>query len=99
EVYHLAAVVGVRRVLEDPERLVAANTEATTMILRLAAAGACRLFIASPSEVYGKNPRSPLSEDDDVVRGPAPKGRWLYGCGKAHDDYLALSLHRREGLP
>jgi UDP-glucose 4-epimerase len=99
DVYHLAAVVGVRLVLDEPERTVATNVVATEAVLRLASAQQKRLFIASTSEVYGKNPKSPLSEDDDVVFGPSDKTRWIYAAGKAIDDYLALSYHRRTGLP
>jgi UDP-glucose 4-epimerase len=103
EVYHLAAVVGVRLVLEDPSLTVATNVDPTEKILRLCAdsRGAGRskpLFLASTSEVYGKNPKSPLAEDDDLVLGPTSKGRWIYACSKAMDEYLALS-YARSGLP
>ena len=109
EVYHLAAVVGVRLVLEDPVRTVATNLDPTETLLRLCAgSGDARttgvdsqpkpLFLASTSEVYGKNPKSPLAEDDDLVLGPTSKGRWIYACSKAMDEYLALS-YARSGLP
>jgi UDP-glucose 4-epimerase len=103
EVYHLAAVVGVRLVLEDPSLTVATNVDPTEKILRLCAdsraAGRSKpLFLASTSEVYGKNPKSPLAEDDDLVLGPTSKGRWIYACSKAMDEYLALS-YARSGLP
>jgi UDP-glucose 4-epimerase len=115
EVYHLAAVVGVRLVLEDPVRTVATNVDPTETLLRLCAAsgdprtthGDSRttgpgqpkpLFLASTSEVYGKNPKSPLAEDDDLVLGPTSKGRWIYACSKAMDEYLALS-YARSGSP
>jgi UDP-glucose 4-epimerase len=57
------------------------------------------LFLASTSEVYGKNPKLPLAEEDDLVLGPTSKGRWIYACSKALDEYLALSYHKRTGLP
>jgi UDP-glucose 4-epimerase len=103
EVYHLAAVVGVRLVLEDPVLTVATNVDPTEKILRLCAESASNgqskpLFLASTSEVYGKNPKSPLAEDDDLVLGPTSKGRWIYACSKAMDEYLALS-YARSGLP
>jgi len=109
EVYHLAAVVGVRLVLEDPVRTVATNVDPTETLLRLCAGlGDARttgvdsqpkpLFLASTSEVYGKNPKSPLAEDDDLVLGPTSKGRWIYACSKAMDEYLALS-YARSGSP
>ena len=99
EVYHLAAVVGVRLVLEDPVRTVATNVEPTEAVLRLADAQRKPLFLASTSEVYGKSPKTPLAEDDDLVLGPTSKGRWIYACSKALDEYLALSYRRRSGLP
>jgi UDP-glucose 4-epimerase len=115
EVYHLAAVVGVRLVLEDPVRTVTTNVGPTETLLRLCAgSGDPRtthgdprttgsgqpkpLFLASTSEVYGKNPKSPLAEDDDLVLGPTSKGRWIYACSKAMDEFLALS-YARSGSP
>jgi UDP-glucose 4-epimerase len=99
EVYHLAAVVGVRRVLADPERTVATNVEPVEAILRFLARRPKPLFLASTSEVYGKNPKSPLAEDDDLVFGPTTRGRWVYAASKAIDEYLALAQHQRTGLP
>jgi UDP-glucose 4-epimerase len=99
EIYHLAAVVGVRLVLDEPARTVATHIGPTEMILRLADEQRKPLFLASTSEVYGKNPRLPLTEDDDLVLGPTSKGRWIYACTKALDEYLALSYHKRSGLP
>ncbi|MFN4259734.1 MAG: NAD-dependent epimerase/dehydratase family protein [Gemmataceae bacterium] len=98
-VYHLAAVVGVRLVLEEPERTVSTNVAATEAVLRLTAARHKPLFLASTSEVYGKNPKVLLNEDDDGIYGSSDKTRWIYAAGKALDDYLALSYHRRTGLP
>ncbi|HLJ96255.1 MAG TPA: GDP-mannose 4,6-dehydratase [Gemmataceae bacterium] len=99
EVYHLAAVVGVRLVLEEPERTVATHVAPTERLLQLTSAQRKPLFLASTSEVYGKNPKLPLGEEDDLVLGPASKGRWIYACSKALDEYLALSYHKRTGLP
>jgi UDP-glucose 4-epimerase len=99
DVYHLAAVVGVRLVLDEPVRTVATNIGPTETILRLADALSKPLFLASTSEVYGKSAKIPLSEEDDLVLGPTTKGRWIYACSKALDEYLALSYHRRNGLP
>jgi len=99
EVYHLAAVVGVKLILEEPERTVAVNSEATATILRLMAARSKPIFLASTSEVYGKNSKTPLNEDDDCVLGPTSKGRWIYACSKALDEHLALAFHRQRGLP
>lgn len=99
EIYHLAAVVGVRLVLEEPELTVNTNVVATAGLLHLASTQHKSLFLASTSEVYGKNPVAPLSEEDDGVYGPSDKTRWIYAAGKAMDDYLALSMHRQNGLP
>jgi UDP-glucose 4-epimerase len=99
EVYHLAAVVGVRLILEEPVKTAEINNDATAKILRLTAEQAKPIFLASTSEVYGKNPKMPLNEDDDCVLGPTSKGRWIYACGKALDDHLALGYHRAMGLP
>src|SRR5262249_15810870 len=99
EVYHLAAVVGVRRVLEQPQQTVATNVEPVEAILRRLRSRPKPLFLASTSEVYGKNPKSPLAEDDDLVFGPTTRSRWVYACSKAIDEYLALAQHQRSGLP
>jgi UDP-glucose 4-epimerase len=99
EVYHMAAVVGVRLILEEPVRTAEINNDATAKILRFAARTKKPIFLASTSEVYGKNPKAPLCEDDDCVLGPTSKGRWIYACGKALDDHLALGYYRQMGLP
>jgi UDP-glucose 4-epimerase len=99
EVYHFAAVVGVRRVLADPEGTVATNVEPVEAILRRLSVRPKPLFLASTSEIYGKNPKSPLAEEDDLVFGATTRSRWVYACSKAIDEYLALAQHRRGGLP
>ena len=99
EVYHLAAVVGVRLVLEQPEQTVATNVEPVEAILRRLSVRHRPLFLASTSEVYGKNPKSPLAEDDDLVFGPTTRRRWVYACSKAIDEYLALARYQRSALP
>jgi UDP-glucose 4-epimerase len=99
EIYHLAAVVGVRLVLDEPARTVTTNIGPTETILKLVDLWRKPLFLASTSEVYGKNPKTPLAEEDDLLLGPTSKGRWIYACSKALDEYLALSYHRRSQLP
>jgi len=86
-------------VLDDPMRTVATNVGPTESILRQLQGKKIPLFLASTSEVYGKNPNVPLAENDDLVLGPTPKGRWIYGCSKALDEYLALSYHQRGHVP
>lgn len=104
EVYHLAAAVGVARVMEDPIASIETNVHETASMVRFAAThgpggGPAPTLIASSSEVYGKSSKSPFSEDDDVVYGPTTVTRWSYACSKAIDEYLALAWHERRGLP
>ncbi len=98
-VYHLAASVGVRLILERPVETIHNNIVGTETILKCAAGGRKRLVIASTSEVYGKNCKMPLSEDDDRILGPTTKSRWGYSCSKAIDEFLGLAHWRENGLP
>ncbi|MBY0313098.1 MAG: GDP-mannose 4,6-dehydratase [Phycisphaerales bacterium] len=107
EVYHLAAAVGVRLVVDDPIRCIETNVIETSNLLRFAmghgplgeeGVGA-RTLIASSSEVYGKSEKLPFAEDDDVVYGPTSRSRWSYACTKAIDEYLALAYHAKSKLP
>lgn len=105
EVYHLAAAVGVRRIIERPVESIETNIVETAALLRaLAGAGRRpgalpRVLIASSSEVYGKSARSPFREEDDRVYGPTTASRWSYACSKAIDEHLALAHHAQGGLP
>lgn len=99
EIYHLAAAVGVRLVIEQPIHTIETNVLETSALLRFAAAGRTPTLLASSSEVYGKGSKSPFSEEDDVVYGPTTLSRWSYACSKAIDEYLALAHHRQNGLP
>jgi UDP-glucose 4-epimerase len=98
-VYHLAAAVGVRLILERPVEAIETNILGTDRILRCAAKGQKRVVIASTSEVYGKNEGVPLREDDDGVLGPTSKSRWSYACSKAIDEFLGLAYHQSKGVP
>ena len=73
-IYHLAAAVGVKLVADDPARTIETNIQPTETLLRAAAAGGQRFFLASTSEVYGKNPKSTWTEEDDLVFGPTSPG-------------------------
>ena len=99
EMYHLAAAVGVRLVIEKPIHTIETNVHETSAMLNFAAKHSTPLLIASTSEVYGKSTKSPFAEDDDVMYGPTIFSRWSYACSKAIDEYLALAYHRQHQLP
>jgi len=98
-VYHLAAAVGVRLILERPVETIETNIVGTDRILRCAAKAQKKVIIASTSEVYGKNDAVPLKETDDGVLGPTTKSRWSYACAKAIDEFLGLAYVKARGLP
>jgi UDP-glucose 4-epimerase len=98
-VYHLAAAVGVRRIIEDPVRTIETNVKGTELVLEAAARKRKRVFIASTSEVYGKNNKVPFCEDDDTTLGPTVKARWSYASSKALDEFLALAYWKEKKLP
>ena len=98
-IYHMAAAVGVKLVAEDPVLTIQTNIHPTEELLRMAMLGGQRVYIASTSEVYGKNPKEVWTEDDDLVFGPTTKCRWAYGCSKAIDEFLALAYRQKHGLP
>jgi UDP-glucose 4-epimerase len=98
-VYHLAAAVGVKLIVESPVRTIETNVLGTEIVLSLAARTGKRVFLASTSEVYGKSDRIPFGEEDDLVLGPTTKGRWSYACSKAIDEFLAIAYWREKGVP
>ena len=98
-VFHAAAAVGVRLIVESPVRTIETNIRGTEIILQLAAKKRKKVVIFSTSEVYGKASKVPFSEDDDLVLGPTSRGRWSYACSKAIDEFLALAYFREKGLP
>lgn len=98
-IYHLAAAVGVKLVADDPVRTIETNIDPTDALLRLAAAGGQKFYLASTSEVYGKNPKAEWTEEDDLQFGPTSRPRWAYGCSKAIDEFLALACYKKYGLP
>jgi UDP-glucose 4-epimerase len=105
QIYHLAAAVGVRKVLDDPIGSIETNVLDTIGLLRYAEThgpGASELpgvLIASSSEVYGKSGEAVFREGDDCVYGATSAWRWCYGCSKAIDEHLALAHHAKHGLP
>lgn len=103
-IYHLAAAVGVRLIIDEPIRSIETNIDETAALLRYAtshgpAGGPAPTLIASSSEVYGKAERDLFSEEDDVTYGPTTRSRWSYAATKAVDEYLALAYHQKHGLP
>lgn len=97
-IYHLAAAVGVRMVVEQPIHTIETNVLETSALMRFAQQHDTPTFIASTSEVYGKGVRTPFAEDDDVVYGATVHNRWSYACSKAIDEFLAIAYRREHGL-
>ncbi len=98
-VFHMAAAVGVRLIVESPVRTIETNINGTEVVLRMATKKKKRVIVTSTSEVYGKRTAVPFSETDDLVLGSSDKGRWSYACSKAIDEFLALAYHREKHLP
>jgi UDP-glucose 4-epimerase len=98
-IFHLAAAVGVKLIVESPVRTIETNVNGTQMVLEAACRKRKLVFIASTSEVYGKNTNIPFHEDADLVLGPTTKGRWSYAASKALDEFLALSYWKEKRLP
>jgi nucleoside-diphosphate-sugar epimerase len=98
-IFHLAAAVGVKLIVESPVRTIETNVNGTQMVLEAACRKRKLVFTASTSEVYGKNTNVPFHEDADLVLGPTSKGRWSYAASKALDEFLALSYWKEKGLP
>lgn len=98
-VFHLAAAVGVRLIVESPVRTLETNVHGTQLVLDAASKKKKLVFAASTSEVYGKSDKVPFVEDADLVLGPTTKGRWSYAASKALDEFLALSYWKEKHLP
>jgi len=98
-VYHLAAAVGVKLIMEEPLRSLATNVHGADVVLRQADRYRKPVLLMSSSEVYGKSSKVPFVEDDDVVHGPTTRPRWAYACAKALDEFLALAYWRETRLP
>jgi UDP-glucose 4-epimerase len=98
-VYHLAAAVGVRLIVESPVRTIETNVHGTEVVLKHAAKKQRTVVIASTSEVYGKSEAVPFREDGDIALGATVKHRWAYACSKAIDEFLALAYWKEKRLP
>src|SRR5437016_1272335 len=99
QVFHLAAAVGVKLVVESPVRTIETNLGCTELVLAAACRKRKKVLIASTSEVYGKSNNVPFREDGDLVLGPTTKGRWSYACSKAIDEFLAIAYWHEKRLP
>lgn len=103
-VYHLAAAVGVALIAKQPIQTIERNVYPTKLILdrlgqRAQAGQRIACFLASTSEVYGKNPKERWAEDDDLVFGSTTKPRWSYGVSKAIDEFLGLAFYQEHRVP
>ena len=98
-VYHFAAAVGVRLIVESPVRTIETNIRGTEIVLSHASKKRKRVLITSTSEVYGKLERVPFREDDDLVLGSTSRSRWSYACSKAIDEFLALAYWKERRVP
>jgi UDP-glucose 4-epimerase len=98
-VLHMAAALGVNTILESPLESMSTNIAGSEVVLNAAAKFNKRIIIASTSEVYGKNPKQPLSETDDRVVGAPQKIRWTYSDAKAIEEAMAFALHQEKKLP
>ncbi len=98
-VFHLAAAVGVKLIVESPVRTIETNVHCTEVVLAQAAKKRKKVLVASTSEVYGLSNDVPFREDGNLVMGATVKGRWSYACSKAIDEFLALAYWREKKLP
>jgi UDP-glucose 4-epimerase len=98
-VLHMAAALGVNTILESPLESMNTNITGSEVVLNAAAKYNKRIIIASTSEIYGKNPKQPLSETDDRVVGAPQKIRWTYSDAKAIEEAMAFALHQEKKLP
>ena len=98
-VFHFAAAVGVKLIVEEPVHTIETNVHGTEVVLKHANKKRKKVVIASTSEVYGKSTDVPFREDADLVMGATAKHRWAYACSKAIDEFLALAYYKERGLP
>jgi len=97
-VYHLAAAVGVKTILDKPLESIVTNIQGTEKVLEMCNKFKKRVLVASTSEVYGKHTHAPLVETDNIIYGPSSKFRWSYAASKLMDEFTALAYYRTNGL-
>jgi len=98
-VYHLAAAVGVRLIVDKPVETMETNILGAEIVLKLANREKKKVIISSTSEIYGKSDKVPFKEDDDRILGSTTMRRWCYSCSKAIDEFLALAYHQEKKSP
>ena len=98
-IFHLAAAVGVKLIVESPVHTIETNVTCTERLLNIATKHRKKVLVASTSEVYGKSTAIPFGEDGDLVLGPTTRGRWSYACSKMIDEFLALAYYREKRVP
>jgi UDP-glucose 4-epimerase len=98
-IFHLAAAVGVKLIVESPVRTIETNVHGTEVVLSLANKKKKKVLVASTSEVYGLSAEVPFREDGNLVMGATTKGRWSYACSKAIDEFLALAYWKEKKMP
>jgi UDP-glucose 4-epimerase len=98
-IFHFAAAVGVKLIVEEPVHTIETNVHGTEVVLKHANKKRKKVVIASTSEVNGKSADVPFREDADLVMGATVKHRWAYACSKAIDEFLALAYYKERGLP
>ena len=96
--FHMAAAVGVKKILDDPIGSLETNLQGSHNVIKAAAKYGKRLLLASTSEIYGKNPNQPLTEESDRVIGSPLLSRWTYSEAKAIDESMARAYYERDGL-
>jgi UDP-glucose 4-epimerase len=98
-IFHLAAAVGVKLIVENPVRTIETNIKGSENVLELASKKNKKVIIASTSEVYGKTTQPLFGEESDLVLGPTSKSRWCYAASKIVDEFLAKAYWKERGLP
>lgn len=98
-IYHLAAAVGVQKIVDEPINTIEVNIGGSEIVLKTARRYRKKVMIASTSEVYGKGVSFPFKEEDDRLLGPTTRSRWAYATSKAVDEFLALAYHQEVDLP
>ncbi len=98
-VFHLAATVGVQKIIDSPVETIVNNVHGTETVLQAVSKKKRKILVASTSEVYGKSEELPFREDGDLVLGPTSKSRWSYACSKAIDEFLAIAYWKEKRTP